>query len=350
MSQVLDALGPQGFGAYLVEWDEGGPILERVTKKPEGTLVPGFVDIHAHGGVGVDGMTADSEGWRKWLDALCRQGYESLLPTTVASSVMGVQRFLSLLPEDPMVAGFHMEGPFISPARAGAQPKEAIALPPSGPGEWDDVLNDPRLKLVTLAPELPNATALISRLRDRNVTVSMGHTDADYDEARIGFEFGASNVTHMFNAMRPFHHRSPGIVGYALTNPDLTCELVYDRVHVAKEAAELLFKCKPLEKIVAVSDAAAGAGLPNRSEFELWGHKASVVKGVVSLEDGTLAGSASTLYDSFRFLWEDFGAETAIRLCCLNPRRAAPGLSLDPRVWLTLDPDLRITETRRVLG
>jgi len=344
MTHVYDALGPEGFGAYEVDWESGN--WTRVSRPPKGLLIPGFVDIHIHGAFGIDFMSATADEMLVLCQKLQAQGYESFLPTTVTSTPGAILSALENLPKDPMVAGFHLEGPFISPDFPGAQPQTAIATPPLLDSEWDPVLNDPRLKLVTLAPEIPHALELITRLTNRKVVVSMGHTNATFDEARRGFEFGANHATHMFNAMRPFHHREASVVGYALTNEALYTELIYDRLHVSLQSAKLLFNAKPPDKVVAVSDSAMATGMPPNITLEMWGLQVVTGKGEVRLADsGALAGSAITLLDAFRNLFEDFGAETAIRACCINPR-VSMGWSKVPRVYLELDKDLEIIGRR----
>ncbi len=339
MTGVYDLLGPQGFGTYEVDLALG--TFERVSRPPKGVLVPGFVDIHIHGAFGIDFMSASRED----MLALCRKletvGYEAFLPTTVTASADDVLKALKSLPDDPMIAGFHLEGPFISPEFPGAQPPPFIAESPVGASEWDKVLDDFRLRVVTLAPELPHALELAARLMGRGVIVSMGHTNATFEEARRGFEFGAGHATHTFNAMRGFHHREAGMAGYALSNDALTCELIYDRLHVSKEAAALLIKCKPIEKLIAVSDSTLATGIPAGQKVTMWGLDCIVGKQQVRVaSNGALAGSAITLLDAFRNLFEDFGPEVAIHVCCLNPRAA---LRMgEPRVWLEFDRELKL--------
>jgi N-acetylglucosamine-6-phosphate deacetylase len=340
MTRVYDALGPQGFGAYEVDWETNE--WRRVNSPPRALLIPGFVDIHIHGAFGIDSMSASQEDMLRLCDKLEAEGYEKFLPTTVTASAESVLSALRNLPDHPMIPGFHVEGPFVSREYPGAQPVSWIADPPIGNSAWEEVLNHPRLKLVTLAPELPNALDLIARLNQPGIRVSMGHTNATFEESRRGFEFGADHVTHMFNAMRPFHHREASIVGYALQNDSVFTELIYDRLHVAPESARVLAKCKPMDRIVAVSDSAMATGMPPNLTIEMWGQKCITGKGEVRLaESGALAGSAITLYDAFRNLHEDFGAEFAIRACCVNPR-ISMGWTTKPDVYLELDKDLQI--------
>ena len=343
MKRVLESYGPDGFGNYEVEWTPSGPVLERVSKAAHGVLIPGFVDLHIHGAFGIDFMSASASDMAVLCDKLAVEGYEAFLPTTISSPAILVLKALKNLSDHPMVHGFHLEGPFISPKHPGAQPQDAIEEPPSPGSDWETILNHPRLRYITLAPEMPHALELTSRLMQRKVIVSMGHTDATFDQARTGFEFGASHATHMFNAMRPFHHREAGMVGYALLNDSLSTELIYDRKHVSLEAARLLFRSKPLDRVIAVSDSTMATGMPPNLKIEMWGLDCVTGDKEVRLEDGTLAGSAITLHDAFKNLAEDFGLEIAVHACCLNPRRAL-GLSERPRVYVEMDSDLNIVE------
>jgi N-acetylglucosamine-6-phosphate deacetylase len=345
-AEVFDALGPEGFGSYFVEWtDDGQPLFTRVSRPPKGILTPGFVDIHIHGAFGVDVMTAKKRDIEYLCNRLAAKGYEAWLPTTVTASCEAIKAALRELPDHEMIVGFHLEGPFISPKFSGAQPKEFIVNAPIIASPWDEILDDPRLRIVTLAPEVPGALEMTSRLIDQGVIVSIGHTNATFDEARIGFEFGAGHATHTFNAMRPFHHREAGTVGYVLDNPTLVAELIYDRHHVCRQAADLLLNVKGADTVIAVSDATEAAGLTHGTKLELWGQKVIIEHGQVTLEDGSLAGSAITLAEAFRNLADDFGTEVAIKLCCINPRKALR-MTGPPKVWLEFDFDLELTRIR----
>jgi N-acetylglucosamine-6-phosphate deacetylase len=340
MTRVFDFLGTDGFGAYEIDFKSGS--AQRVMGSPGAMLVPGFVDIHIHGGFGIDFMSASLDEMRQLCIRLAAEGYEYFLPTTVTASPAEVSRAISIIPETSMIPGFHLEGPFISPKFPGAQPPGAIATPPEGDSDWDPILNDPRLRVITLAPEIPRALQLAARLMTRGVVVSMGHTNATFDEARFGFEFGVSHSTHTFNAMRPLHHREAAAVGYALLNDAMASELIYDRLHVCREAAALLLKCKPPEKLIAVSDGTMAGGFEPGRRLTMWGLECLVGRKEVRLLDGTLAGSGITLFDAFRNLAEDFGPEIAIRACSLNARKS---LRLpEPSVYLELDRALNLVK------
>ncbi|MCH7904640.1 MAG: amidohydrolase family protein [Armatimonadetes bacterium] len=346
MNEVVDTLGSEGFGTYEVDWSVTPPGIKRVDKQPSALVIPGFVDIHIHGAYGIDFMSASQSDMLDLCERLEEVGYEMFLPTTVTAAAADVATALSNIPDHGLIGGFHLEGPFISTEYPGAQPKEHICEAPDGPGEWDAILDDPRLKVVTIAPETPRALQLIAKLNSNGVIASMGHTNATHDEARAGFDHGAAHTTHTFNAMRPLHHREAGTVGYALLNDALRCELIYDRLHVSPEAAGLLFKSKPPGGVLAVSDSTMATGMPPGQKLNMWGMECVTgPKEVRLLSNGALAGSAITLLDAFRNLHDDFGPEIAIRACCLNPRSALR-LSDPPSVYLELDKELGIVERR----
>lgn len=323
-------VGDEGFGTY--RFADGQP-MERIDAEPEGVATPGFVDLHVHGGYGVDFMASPPEDLARWFETLEGLGYSALLPTTVTASVSDVLAAFLRCPEHPLVAGFHLEGPFLSPKFPGAQPPHAIVDPSAGPSEWDAVLDDPRLRYITLAPERPGALELVQRLAERSITVSLGHTDATYEECQMAYDAGARHTTHTYNAMRGLHHREAGTVGFALAEAGVNAELIYDRVHVCREAAAILAKAKGADGLIAVSDATLAAGLPPGTRMTMWGLECTVDETSVRLADsGALAGSTITLLDAFRNLTEDFGAETAIRACSLNPWRVLHGYGRPDRI------------------
>lgn len=320
MSFRAQFLGPEGFGTYEIDLDD--PVgFRRIQGTASEILVPAFVDIHIHGAFGIDFMSASPDDMLVLSQRLAQFGYDTFVPTTVTATPEQVLSAVRNLP--PHCPGFHLEGPFISPLHPGAQPPKAIVDPSIGNDRWDEVLEHPMLRIVTLAPERPGAIDLIRRLRRRSVIISIGHTDATLAQCREALQAGASHMTHTFNAMRPFHHREPGAAGFALLEDRVYAELIYDRAHVCMEAAALLFKAKPADKVIAVSDSTMAAGMPESSKLHMWGQECVVANGQVRLaENGSLAGSASTLLDGFRNLAEDFGFEPAIRACCINPRQA----------------------------
>lgn len=339
--------GPDGWGIYDVAWSDSECVWSPATGSSDLLLVPGFVDIHIHGAFGFDFMSISRADMLALCDRLAEAGYEGFLPTTVSASARDVLAALANLPEHPMVLGFHLEGPFISPQYPGAQPPEAIEEPPASAGEWDAVLNDPRLRVATLAPEIPGNLALAKRLILRGAIVSMGHSAATLAQATAGRVAGARHTTHTFNAMRGLHHREPGLAGFALIG-DVDCELIYDRLHVARESVDILLRCKGPDRVIAVSDGTAASGLGNGRTLTMWNQAVETRNGGVYLEGtSTLAGSAITLLEAFRNLADDFGEEVATRLCCMNPRRAM-AMPMPPRVYVEFGREREFVGIRRV--
>lgn len=301
--------------------------------------VPGLVDIHVHGVDGLDVMRGDGDLVVARLRSL---GVEWCCPTTVSAPPEQIQQALrGIHPESPGFAGVHLEGPFLNPQKAGAQPAEALSKPSVDAylalvGEFE-----PLIRIVTLAPELEGSADLIAYLRTRNVLVSAGHTDATYDALEAA---KPDHLTHFYNRMSPLSHREAGAVGYGLLS-GVRCELIYDRAHVGREAAEILLRSKGQGEILGISDGTAASGKPDGWTGTMWGHGVTKSEGCVRLVDGTLAGSAATLADVFRNLWQDFGPETAIEACSEAPRSAL-GLP-EPRMHLLVEDDGTIIEVRQ---
>lgn len=366
-SAIVHGFGPSSDQRpLLVEWANGRPVV--VAPAPRAgsmasagfDIFPGFTDLHIHGAFGIDFMSASPEQMIELAERLSDIGYDTFLPTTITAPFEDAMRAIENLPDHPAMPGFHLEGPFISPEYPGAQPKEFILDPPTGPSEWDAVFDHPKLKRITLAPERPGALDLIRRLSARGVQVSMGHTAATYAEARAGIEAGVSSATHTFNAMRGLHHREPGALGAILSDYTLVPELIYDRVHVSPAAAGVLLNANPSavwrnryngpdpRSVIVVSDCTQAAGMPPGHEFEMWGIKVVTAEGEVRLrENGALAGSAATLRDGFERLTEDFWLDLAIHGCCLTPRM---GLLENQavRTWLEHDGRHKTLTVHRV--
>lgn len=267
---------------------------------PSGVLVPGLVDMQINGCFGVDFVAADPAGWAEVSARLPETGVTSFVPTFITAPVpdlvAGLRR-TAALPADlggARVLGVHVEGPFLSPDRHGAHdpallrdptPEAVDALIEAAPG---------LLRMHTLAPERPGALAAIRRLVDAGVLVSVGHSDATAEQTEAAADAGARLVTHLFNAMRPLHHREPGVVGQGLADPRLTCGLIADLHHVAAPICRLAFAAAP-GRIVLVTDAVAAAGMPPGT-YDLGGQQVSVDPlGLPRRADGTIAGSGLRL-------------------------------------------------------
>ena len=325
-------------------------------------LAPGFIDLHIHGALGRDTMEAKPEAFRGICDYHATGGTTSLLLTTVTAPVSDIVDVLKAVRgarnDLAQIAGVHVEGPFISKTRAGAQRAEFIRDPEMHLVDQLMPFAD-IIKIMTVAPELPGALALIDRLRLHKIIVSGGHSDATDVEARAAAEYGMRHVTHTFNAMssarRHGIYRDAGLLEFALSEPDIVCELIADGHHVAPTLMKMLYRAKGPRGICLVTDATAGAGLPTGTEFTLSGRRCVVGDGVCLLSDrSALAGSASRMIDLVRVMVNQVGVplNEAIAMATANPARAL-GLNGKGRLKPGADADLvilsRELEVRRTL-
>ncbi len=271
-------------------------------------LAPGFIDLHVHGANGRDTMEASAKAFRTICDYHASGGTTSLLLTTTTAPIKAIVKVVDEVRAQKyslkQIAGVHVEGPFISKAKAGAQRVSSIRHPTKklqGPLlEHGDVI-----KRITLAPELPGALALIDQLRERNISVSGGHSDAWEDDAQAAFEHGMRSVTHTFNCMSSTRRsggcRIAGLLEFAMSEREIICELIADGHHVSPTLMKMLYRAKNFTGICLVTDATAGAGLKDGSKFSLYGSKCVVENGVCLLADrSALAGSASRMIDLVR--------------------------------------------------
>jgi N-acetylglucosamine-6-phosphate deacetylase len=267
-----------------------------------GVAVPGFVDLQVNGFVGVDLMTADSDEYHRVGEALLETGVTAYLPTFISAPEEDLLASLANVPVDDggaRILGVHLEGPFLSAKRLGIHPAAARRDPDVA--LLERLLGAGPVRMMTLAPELPGADELIDRLVSGGVVVSCGHTDATAAEAVRAFDRGARAVTHLFNAMRPFGHRDPGLAGAALARKDVVVQIILDGVHLAEETARVAWQSAP-GRVALVTDAVAAAGMGDGSYF-LDGFPIEARDGVVSRqEDGVLAGSALTMIEAVRNL------------------------------------------------
>src|SRR4051812_37165131 len=267
-----------------------------------GFAVPGFVDLQVNRFGGVDFLDADGAAYRRAGEALLETGVTAYLPTLITSPEEQVLAAMEEVPVDdgarPRILGMHLEGPFLSPNRLGTH--EASARRDPDLALLDRLLDAGPVRLMTLAPELQGADALIDRLIERGVTVSLGHTDATAEQANAAFDRGARSVTHLFNAMRPFLHRDPGIVGAALARDEIVVSLILDFIHSAPEAALTAWNAAR-GRTALVTDAITGAGVADGS-YSLGNVDVHVHEGTVRGPDGVLAGSVLTMIEAVRNL------------------------------------------------
>src|SRR3954469_16055782 len=266
-----------------------------------GIASPGFVDLQVNGFAGVDFFSADAEGYRRAGRALLECGVTTYQPTFITSPEEELVAALAEVPVNgaaPRVLGAHLEGPFISPARLGTHPAAARRDPDRA--LLERLLAAGPVAHMTLAPELPGALELIDMLVARGITAALGHTDAKADVAYAAFDRGARHVTHLFNAMRPFTHRDPGIAGAALTRDDVCVELILDGHHLSDEAVRIALRMAP-RRIALVTDALAAAGMGD-GEWRMGPRQVFVHDGIARLESGVLAGSVLTMPNAIREL------------------------------------------------
>ena len=266
-----------------------------------GIAVPGFVDLQVNGFAGVDFLNTDGDGYRRAGEALLETGVTAYLATFVTSTEERLLAALRQVPESsdgPRILGVHLEGPFLSPRRLGVH--SAAARRDPDVALLDRLLAARHVRLVTLAPELEGADALSRRLVDLEIAVSCGHTDANAEDANLAFDAGARTVTHLFNAMRPFHHRDPGIAGVALARDDVVVQIIVDGVHLAPETAELAWRAAR-GRLALVTDAIAGTNTPD-GRYPLGDVEVEVRDGVARGDDGSLGGSTITMIEAIRNL------------------------------------------------
>lgn len=281
---------------------------ERIFDLAENYLAPGLVDLHIHGAVGRDTMEASAEAFREICRYHVSGGTTSLCLTTATAPISKIVAVLNAVrrcrSSMKQIAGVHIEGPFISKVKAGAQRTTLMRKPtPKNYApllEYADVI-----KRVTLAPELSGAAGLIDALRKIDIDVSGGHSDAWEEDARAAFDLGLRSVTHTFNCMSSTRRRGidrvAGLLEFAMSEPEIVCELIADGHHVSPTLMKMLYRAKGARGICLVTDATAGAGLPNESEFSLYGTKCVVADGVCFLADkSALAGSAARMIDLVR--------------------------------------------------
>ena len=288
-----------------VEVDEGVVVDVGLAGGTRGRVaVPGFVDLQVNGFGGVDFLAAATEDYVRAGEALVQTGVTAFQPTFITATEATIVDALRAMPPNgntPHVIGAHIEGPFLSPERLGTHPFEHRRDPDLE--LLDRLLDVGRVTEMTLAPELPGADALIRRLLERGIVVSAGHTNATAEQANAAFDLGVSTVTHLFNAMRPFRSRDPGIIGVSLTRSDVFVQLIVDGHHLADETVRLVWAAAA-GRLALVSDATAGAGVDGGGggSYQLGDVAIEVGDGPPMREDGVLAGTVLTMIDAVRNL------------------------------------------------
>ena len=297
-------------------------------------VLPGLIDVHTHGNSGADFSDGDAAGVEKMARYLAKNGVTSFAPAsmtlpyeTLEKAFASARAFVDARPSDAAaLRGIQMEGPFFSEKKKGAQNGAYLRNPDF---EAFKALQDGcggLVRIVDVAPELPGAEEFIRKAKAL-CTVSIAHTDADYDAARRGIAAGVTHLTHLYNAMPAIHHRKPGVIAAAAEAETVSAELISDGQHVHPASVRLAFRIFGADRMVLISDSLRCCGMPD-GEYELGGQQVFLQGGVARLADGTIAGSATNLFDCMRRA-VSFGIprEDAIRAATYNPARQIGALS-----------------------
>lgn len=325
--QVIDA-NVFVSGSKITEISKRQPEDETVIDAKGRYVSPGFIDVHSHGRGGSDTMYPTFDDINTITTASIKTGVTSILPTTMTMSVEDTYAAIKNVAENidkvdgSKILGVHMEGPFFNKKYKGAQPEEFMIEPTvenyhALTGEYDWAV-----KKLSLAPEREGCIPLIEYLVKEGVTVSIGHTDATYDQAVAGINAGATSGTHTYNAMTPLTHRNPGVVGAIMSHDQVYAELILDGIHVSFPAAKVLLKAKGLDKVMLITDSIEASGLPD-GQYKLGNQPVYVKDNAARLKDGTLAGSILALNDAVKNAYKnlDLTIYEAVNLASYNPAK-----------------------------
>ncbi|SCG57708.1 N-acetylglucosamine-6-phosphate deacetylase [Micromonospora coxensis] len=356
--KVVTPTGVLRQGCVEINGDRITAVAEYPAKRDGHWVVPGFVDMHTHGGGGHTFTTGDADSARQAAAFHLGHGTTTLLASLVSSPFPlmrdATAAFVPLVGEG-VLAGVHFEGPYLSTARCGAQNPDHLRDPSTDELSELIELGDGAVRMVTLAPERAGALDAIKLLTSHGVVAAVGHTDATYDETRAAVAAGASVATHLFNGMRPVHHREPGPVVALLDAPNVVCELVADGVHLHDGMLAFATSTAGPERAALITDAMAAAGMPDGA-YELGGQDVVVADGVARLaRDGAIAGSTLTMDAALRHaVGAGIPIADAVRMVATTPARAiglgdkVGALQVGLRADLVvLDDDLNVVRVMR---
>lgn len=299
-------------------------------------VVPGYIDIHVHGGGGSDVMDGEYEAIKQIAATHSRFGTTAFLPTTMTMAKDKIIKSLKSIHEARLkgtgtaeILGIHLEGPYINPEKKGAQKEEDIKKVSVEEFLEFNQASGNLIRLVTIAPEMPGAIDFIRWLHQQGIIVSVGHSNATYKQVQEGIQAGLSHVTHIFNAMRGLHHREPGVVGAALSSPKLIVEMIADGVHLHPMVLKMLTQIKESEKLVLITDAMRATGF-KEGTYDLGGQEVIVTQGQAKLKNGTLAGSVLTMDKAVKNLVTKVSISllNAVQMASYNPAKC---LGIDDR-------------------
>lgn len=304
--------------------------LQQVDAKGQ-NILPGFIDIHIHGGYGEDAMDASYEGLKHLAEQLLSEGTTTFLATTMTQSDENIEKTLKNIVayqadqqkgEAAEIGGVHLEGPFISEHKVGAQNPKYVQRPSVSKIQHFQEIANGQIKIITFAPEVEGAHETLNALHD-DIIFSMGHTVATFDEANEAVEHGAKHITHLYNAATPFEHRDPGVFGAAWTNKGLNTEIIVDGVHSHPASVNIAYKQKGNEHMYLITDAMRAKGMKD-GEYDLGGQNVIVKGKEARLASGALAGSILRMNDGLRNLmtYTNDSLENLWRVASLNQAKA----------------------------
>lgn len=307
-------------------------------------LIPGMIDVHIHGANGYDMMDGTEQSIQQVSRACASSGCTSFLATSVSSTIEDLLGMINSVKrvigreEGAIIAGIHLEGPYLNRKRKGMQNEKYLRHP-----DMDEIQEiyreaDDRIKMVTIAPELPGGTELIDFLQEQGTIVAVAHSDATYEEAKQAFARGASHVTHCFNGMRPIHHRDPGLIVAAFEEEHVSLQAIVDHVHLHPAIVRMMHRVKGARGMVLITDALQAMGLGDGT-YTFGGHQVEVSGGIARLKDGTLASSTITMNKALQLTVElGISLTDAVRMAATTPAdilgddhtgRIAPGCQAD---------------------
>ncbi|MBS7298954.1 MAG: N-acetylglucosamine-6-phosphate deacetylase [Eubacteriales bacterium] len=315
-----------------------GAIIKRMTENIEGDnvldaedllVLPGFIDTHFHGAVGKDFFMSGNEAYEDISAFEAKNGTTAIMPTLSSTpyekTLEAIRHYVETKNNAPgaRYIGLHLEGPFLSSARLGAMVGENVRKPSIDELNEYVKAGEGSIKVITIAPEIEDAEETIAFALENGITVSMGHTDASYDQAEKAVLWGVTRSTHTYNAMSPLNHREPNAVGCALTNDNIDCELICDFFHIHPKVCKLTFDVKGSDRIIMITDSEVGAGLPDGEFVSAEGNKLIIKDRQTRLPDGTISGGSSCLIDGIKNMVSvGVRIEDAVKAATINPARS----------------------------
>jgi N-acetylglucosamine-6-phosphate deacetylase len=334
--QYAIQVSEQGMITYLGPMQDAPPAEGETLDVAGRIIIPGLIDVHVHGGHGItfgqlETLEEDLNAYSEWVVEQGVTGFLTSITAPTAEEIRDlIQAYVPLFEKGTSGAeplGIHLEGPFMNIEKKGAQNPAWIRDPSLEEAEMYLEAGQGWIRQMTMAPELPLAKDVAALFRKAGIVLAIGHSTAVYETAVDALKGDWSHITHTYNAQTGLHHRAPGIVGATLVSEKATAELIADEVHVHPGAMKVLIRCLGTDRVVLVTDAMTGAGLPD-GDYELLGFKITVEDGKATQEDGTIAGSVTVLNRCVENVYKDVGVSLAeaVKMASLNPARVL-GLS-----------------------